>query len=230
MQVTCPHCQATYELDAQIQKAILVCHRCQTEFTTPEADIAFEALDIATPSPSSNTLQSFTPMPKRKKSSVWPWLTFILLCLTATGAAYEQQAWLQQPWVRTILLQFHYPLTTQSSDWLILKDQSHLQWMDRQDDSRVLLITGAIQNQLFAEQLPPPLQIDFFDAPNSAPIQSITLPIRLPPNLPQIRHAPYDPPQQDTNPIAAHSSRPFTLVLENIPESTREFSISVNTP
>ena len=32
MLIVCPHCQAKYQLDAEIHQAIFVCHRCQTEF------------------------------------------------------------------------------------------------------------------------------------------------------------------------------------------------------
>jgi len=217
MHVTCPQCHATYELKDDIQHVLLVCHRCQTEFTTDDEK-------KAPPTP----IDTLHPAPQRKQVRLWPWLTVVLLIIAGFGVQYNQTTWIQHPWVRNILAQFHYPLHTQSSDWLILRNQSHRQWMIRQDGSKILILTGHIQNRLNAPQRPPQLIIHFYEAPNTRPLQSITMPITMQPNLPQIRHAPYISPKIDHTPIPAHAKREFTLVFEHVPEQSREFSIEVS--
>ena len=219
MHVVCPKCQATYQVDANIPDAILVCHRCQTEFSAQGSRKEPEAKSTTPKNPIA--LQ-------RKKARLWPWLTFVLCCLTGWGAFHYKDVWIQQTWVRNILLQAHYPLTPQPSDWLLLNQDTHRQWMERQDKSRVLVLTGMIKNQLMARQPLPALEVRFFDAPNTASTQTLIMPITEPPGLPQIRHAPYHAPKADLVPVAAHATRPFTLVIEDVPEHTREFSVSVS--
>jgi len=38
MRIACPHCQATYEIDASLTDAVFVCHRCAKEFRAHEED------------------------------------------------------------------------------------------------------------------------------------------------------------------------------------------------
>jgi len=226
MHVTCPQCHATYELNDDVHDALLICHRCKTEFSThtmrePQVSPHPTPIEHADLNPSH-------PAPKRKKARLWPWLMAVLLMISAWGVQYNQELWLQQPWVRNMLAQLHYPLHAQASDWRILKDESHRQWMTRQDGSRILLLTGVIQNRLNAPLLPPKLKVSFYAASNAPVTQSMILPITLPPSLPQIRHAPYTPPKLDKTPIAAHGKREFTLVFEHVPEQSREISIEVS--
>jgi len=38
MRIACPHCQATYEIDASLTDAVFVCHRCSNEFRARNED------------------------------------------------------------------------------------------------------------------------------------------------------------------------------------------------
>jgi len=226
MHVTCPQCHATYELKDDVHHALLVCHRCQAEFSTD--DIHAAPMPVPESAHAYTSDEAMSPAPKRKKTRMWPWLTAVLLIIAGLGLQYNQALWLHQSWVRNILVQLHYPLHTQASDWLILREQSHRQWMKRQDGSRVLVITGRIQNQLDAPQLPPSLLVQFYETSHTSPTQSQVFPITHPPSLPQIRHAPYVLPPVDKTPIPAHGQREFTLVFEHVPEQSREISIAVS--
>ncbi len=217
MLVTCPKCQASYHLEDHLLHAVLVCHRCHTEFTP----------DKQQQSPNTPSEAAKQPTLQRKKSSILPWLTIVLLTIAAAGLYYYQSTWLQQPWLRQILASVHYPLTPQASDWHIVQHDALRQWVTRQDGSKVLVLSGYIRNTLPAPQLPPKLQVRFFDIPGAAPIQRMTLSITRPPDAPRIHHAPYTPPKNDRTPIAAHGKRAFTLVIEHVPEHSREVSIRV---
>jgi len=228
MHVTCPQCHTTYQLKDDIHHAVLVCHRCQTEFTTDDQDTFEQHPQIAKETTTEIPLNSSHLAPKRRKARIWPWLTTVLLIIMGLGIQYNQDTWLQQTWVRNILIQLHYPLKMQANDWSMLRQQTHRQWITRQNGSKILMFTGVLRNNLSAPQRPPQLTIQFYDTANTAPTQSITLPFTLQPSLPQIHHAPYVMPAQDNTPIPAHSQRTFTLVLEHVPEQSREFSVDVS--
>ncbi len=38
MRIACPHCQATYEIDAMLTDAVFICHRCGNEFNAHNED------------------------------------------------------------------------------------------------------------------------------------------------------------------------------------------------
>ncbi len=169
-------------------------------------------------------------LPERAQTHIWHWLILVLLCISGLGIWSNQKQWLAQPWVRSLMMNMQISIDSTPADWDILKDHIHSQWIDRQDDSRVLFIDGYIQNRLLGEQIPPSIQISFFDMPNSRAIQTRTLAITEPPSLPTIRHAPYIAPAIDQVPISAGGKRAFTLVIENVPEQTREISIMIASP
>jgi hypothetical protein len=278
MIISCPKCKAQYKLDSLIKNAILVCHRCGTEFnpnqeTKPaqmriaqgvslfdaaqqqvnkkespamdtSTDIDVEQHDVVSePTDTTETpittydisdditthLDKSMLMPKRASVRLWPWLILVLLCIAGFGVWQNQQQWLQHPWVRSAMLQMNLPIKAKDSDWLIVRDHIQQQWIDRQDKSRVLLISGYIQNRLYAKQIPPAFLVTFFDIPESGAIDTRLMSFTEPPNLPQIRHAPYIAPPKDTVPIAAKGKRAFTLVIEHVPEGTRHVSLSIAT-
>jgi len=218
MLVTCPQCHASYHIKEHLN-AVLVCHRCQTEFTIDTAQQA----PITPPIANQSNLQ-------RKKTSLLPWLTLVLLIIAVAGVQTHQNTWLQQPWLRHILASLHYPLHPQTSDWNIIQHDALRQWVTRQDGSKVLVLSGYIRNTLPTPQPLPKLEVRFFDIPNAPPIQRIITNITLPPDIPRIHHAPYIPPEDDRTPVAAHAKRAFTLVLEHVPEHSREVSIQVFLP
>jgi len=251
MLVICPQCKAQYQLGSVIKNAILVCHRCGDEFDVeaqPEQDIlndepslfegnpspSFpeERVDIPTPTDAETPMPAnqSTLSPRRKQAHIWPWLIFVLLCIAGLGVWKNQHLWLEQPWARSLMMNLKLPVTFNANDWSIATNSLHSQWINRQDDSRILLISGYIHNQLLSDQLVPPLRINFHEVPNGPVLSTYTMPITEPPSLPQIRHAPFLSPDIDSVPIAARGMRAFTLIIENPPEGSREFTLSIATP
>lgn len=169
-------------------------------------------------------------LPKRRQTRIWHWLVLVLLCISGLGIWSNQKQWLAQPWVRGLMMNIQISVDSSPADWSIVKDNLHSQWIDRQDDSRVLFIDGYIQNRLLSDQIPPSIQISFFDVPNSHAIQTRTIAITEPPSLPTIRHAPYTAPPVDQVPISAGGKRAFTLVIENVPAQALELSMIIATP
>ena len=218
MLVTCPQCHASYHIEEHLN-AMLVCHRCNTEFTA----------DTTQQTPSTPAAPN-KPRPQRKKSSLLPWLTMVLLIIAAAGFQAYQNTWLQQPWLRHILASLHYPLNAQASDWHITQHDGLRQWITRQDGSKVLVLSGYIRNTLPIPRPLPKLEVRFFDVSSAASIQRMTVNITQTPDIPRIHHAPYIPPENDRTPVAAHAKRAFTLVLEHVPEHSREVSIQVFLP
>ncbi len=276
MLVSCPQCKAKYQLAATIKNAILVCHRCGTEFHANQTEkkptiidnelslfeqtqnneketaikakptqissdnkLTLSAQQIDKTNPDAEQLETKsddTPhiplseervLPKRKQTRIWHWLILVLICISLLGIWNNQKQWLAQPWMRSLMMNMQLPVTSNAADWRILKDKLHSQWVDRQNHSRVLFIDGYIQNRLLSEQIPPAIQVSFYDMPNSRAIQTRIITITEPPNLPAIRHAPYIAPAIDQIPVSAGGQRAFTLVLENVPEQAREVSINI---
>jgi len=268
MLVSCPQCKAKYQLATTINNAILVCHRCGTEFHTEQAERKsnyvdheaslfeyskdLDAYKTSQPAiPSSNNQSASAPedaplqqpqttatielplehpLPKRNRTHIWHWFILVLMCFSMLGIWYHQTQWLEQPWMRSLMMNMKFSITPKPADWAIAKDRLHSQWIDRQDHSRVLFIDGYIQNRLLSKQMPPAIHIRFFDMPNSRAIQTRTIAITEPPSLPTIRHAPYIAPAIDQIPIHAGGQRAFALILENIPKQARAFSIVVAVP
>ncbi len=290
MIISCPQCKAQYKLASLIKNAILVCHRCGTEFnpnatessektsdltpslfehqhsktlqdeqhtqTSPEEvsskaiePTAPETTDIQKETPYSNTddemiapsaheaapeiehepvhLDEHMLMPKRPHSRVWPWMMLVLLAIAGFGIWKNQNQWLENIWVRSLMLQINMPIQSSANDWMVVQQDIQNQWVERQDHSRVLVVHGYIQNRLHAAQLVPDLKVSFFDIPETEPISSRILAITEPPSLPQIRHAPYIAPPKDMIPVQSGGKRIFTLVIEDVPKDTRNISISI---
>ncbi|MDX8398066.1 MAG: hypothetical protein R8K49_07085 [Mariprofundaceae bacterium] len=244
MLITCPQCKAHYQLHRIEQSVILVCHRCNTEFATTQhqpslitdqskAESTLQNQPSITPTSESSPKNSPEPhipeqaYPARKQAHIWPWLIFILISISGFGLWQHQQQWQAQPWLRSIMLQVQIPIQQHASDWKLMQDQSHSQWITRQDNSQILFIDSAIKNLLSAKQAPPTLQLRFYAAPNSPAIQSRIIAITEPPSLPNIRHAPFIAPATDLTPVMEHQSRTFSLVIENIPKHARNFTLSV---
>jgi len=169
-------------------------------------------------------------LPRRRQTRIWHWLILVLLCISGLGIWSNQKQWLAQPWVRSLMMNIQISVDSTPADWSIIKDNLHSQWIDRQDDSRVLFIDGYIQNRLLSDQIPPSIQISFFDMPNSHAIQTRTVAITEPPSLPTIRHTPYTAPPVDLVPVSPGGKRAFTLVIENVPEQALELSMIITTP
>jgi len=61
MRITCPHCQAVYQLPAVDSETTLVCHRCNTEFSLA---------DTSKPEQAAYFISIEAHAPNRVKSSV----------------------------------------------------------------------------------------------------------------------------------------------------------------
>ncbi|MDQ6968796.1 MAG: hypothetical protein Q9M14_08960 [Mariprofundaceae bacterium] len=192
---------------------------------TDETDSGAEQHDIPHIQLSEDRL-----LPERGQTRLWYWLILVLLCLSGLGIWNNQKQWLAQPWMRSLMMNMQFSVTSSPADWGIIKDNIHSQWIDRQDNSRVLFIDGYIQNRLLSDQTPPAIQVSFFDMPNSHAILTRTITITEPPSLPQIRHAPYIAPAIDQVSVSAGGQRAFTLVIENVPKQARELSIQIEIP
>ncbi|MDQ6954541.1 MAG: hypothetical protein Q9M20_03770 [Mariprofundaceae bacterium] len=241
MFVSCPQCKAQYLLEANIKNVILICHRCDTEFSSePDIKDGAHSPNIAARPElrldSGNEVLAVMPLPekmvlpKRGKVRVWPWLILVLLCAAGLGIWNNQNQWLSQPWVRSLMMNVKLPITPEARDWELVEESLNSQWVDRQDGSRVLVVSGYIHNRLLSDQIPPSLRVRFFDVPHSSAVDTRSVAIYEPPSLVAIQHAPYLPPPIDQVPVSAGGQRAFTLILENIPEQYQEISMSISVP
>jgi transcription elongation factor Elf1 len=164
--------------------------------------------------------------PTRRKARIWPWLLFILLSAAAAGVWFKQDAWLQNSWVRSTLINLGVSLPLQGSDWRIDRESVHSQWLTRDDKSRILIIEGKVSNLLFSELPPPTIRVALFDLPGARkPVATRDMAITEPPSLPSLKKTPFTRPANDRLPIAGEGSRSFVLVLEKLPEGIRDFSL-----
>jgi hypothetical protein len=168
------------------------------------------------------------PLPPARKSAViWPWLIFILLIIGGSGVWYKQDAWLDHPWVRSVLINMHLPVEVRDKDWRIVPESVHGQWLTRDDQSRILMIEGRVTNQLYCELSPPQIQVHFFDDSGlDQVLGKITLAITEPPGIEQVKHAPFEIPDIDRVPVEAQGERGFFLVLDSLPERTADFTLT----
>lgn len=322
MLIVCPHCQAKYQLDAEIHQAIFVCHRCQTEFgvgisqaeedaslthpeispemplfdyqepiadsdqqpetacedvageqenpavtsafvsneplaaaTSPEANETSEHIATAvdeseadartvelaegnTPAADKIVPQAFAANneteieedeaakapPTRRQIRLWPWISGILIMLASAGFWMNQDAWLSQPGMRSLLIGMHLD-TAKNSDWKILPKSIEADWLQREDGSQILLIRGRIKNRLYIDQMPPAIRLRFKDA-NGAQSDERVLNMTEPPSLFQLEKVPYLAPKKDVFSIAANGQRSFVLVLESWPEFAEDFTLT----
>lgn len=165
--------------------------------------------------------------PARRKTRIWPWLIFILLSTATAGAWFKKELWLQDPWVRSTLLNLNLPLALRSSDWHITPESVHSQWLTRDDKSRILIIEGKVENQLFSELPPPSIRVQLFDLPGARkPVSTQIIPVTEPPSMSTLKKAPYDVPPWDRLPIAGGGTRAFVLVVERLPEDIRDFALT----
>ena len=165
--------------------------------------------------------------PRRRNVQIWPWLVATLLLTAVSGFVVQKDAWLDNPWLRSTLINLGLPLEVRDKDWLVLPETVQAQWLKRTDGSRVLVIEGRLANQLSCELPPPKLVIDFYadDEPDRI-ARTELLPITLPPSMDAVRHAPYQPPAIDDVPVAPRSERGFMLVVESLPPRIADFTLT----
>jgi len=300
MRVICPHCQTIYQLQTADIDAVLVCHRCGTEFGLGEkpdgaqdvdsssvsdaqtldifaAHASVEAIEeedaagqiehasdsapgaedepapliiparetwdgngddeIPEPSVSASTNEPAeeeeakddvfaSGPPPRRKARIVPWLLAVVLLIAGTGFWINHEAWLDNPWLRSVLINLGMGMDIRDKDWHIDPESVSATWLERRGGQTVLVITGDVHNRLQTD-LPPPL-IHFTLYARDNPDETILerdLIITRPPLMQTIRQAPYSPPPRDDTPIAALGKRGFILVLEDLPQNAGNFSL-----
>lgn len=174
------------------------------------------------------TSESPEPIPPaRNDISIWPWLVVILLIISGAGFWYKQDAWLDHPWVRSVLINLHLPITVRDKDWVIVPESVQGNWLKRDDGSQVLIIQGRIENHLYCELSPPKILVRFFDESGiSEPLEERVMPITEPPSMEKVKHAPFVAPGLDLVAVEAQGQRGFFLVLESLPERTADFTLN----
>jgi len=313
MRVVCPHCQAAYQLEQTAEDAILVCHRCGTEFShsqlpggtgamveprpdrieedsiaPPEAEagaaeeappedypeaasdavaedglideteteietaeVGFEEIlvetDMATHGPVriipadvaqatheaprtqeiAEENDTTLPPPPHKKVRIMPWLFAVILFIAAAGFGFKYEAWLDDPWLRSVLINVGAPLEIRDKDWRILPGSVQAQWVKRSDGSQVLVVKGRVKNLLRCEIPLPTIRFSIFarNDPAHLLIEREFL-ISQPPLSEAIRRAPYLPPPEDQVPVTAMGDRDFVLVLQHLPEKSGDFTLA----
>ncbi len=164
--------------------------------------------------------------PAQKGGGLWPWFLIVLLIIAAAGFWINRDAWLADPWLRSVLMNMDIPIKVQDTDWRIIPESVHSQWVRRDDGRHVLVIEGRVKNLLQTDLPPPRLKLSLFAAEDANRLLSKQiLPITQPPLLGAIRKAPYSPPPLDTVPVTARGERGFILVLEDAPATMGDFTL-----
>ena len=213
MHLECPHCQTNYEITHDVEDVLFVCHRCGLEFSVT---------DQFSP-------ENYQPgqAPVRKTAHIWPWLVAVLLLVICSGFWLQKDAWLDNRWFRSTLINIGFDMPLRVKDWRISSESVRSVWITRNDDSRVLLIRGKIKNLLASDMLLPNIEIAFFS--KTEPDKQIAMSsfeIDLPPSDKLVRQAPYSRPDRDNMPVRALGSRAFTILVESVPEATGDFTLT----
>jgi hypothetical protein len=166
--------------------------------------------------------------PERRTPRLLTWMSGIMLLIAIAGFAYNHQAWGENIWLRSMLLNLHFPLRVHATDWRIPPSSVHAEWLKRDDGSAVLVIEGRVDNLLHTRLATPWIEVTVYDAFHSdKTVKRKTFPITLPPAIDAIRHAPWVPPPQDNVPVAAAGNRGFILVMDDLPQHAGEFTLDV---
>jgi len=181
--------------------------------------------DDTVPEPENNEPKPLAPA--RSRAAIWPWLIIILLIIGGSGFWIKKDLWLDNPWVRSVLINMHMAVEVRDRDWNIIPESVHGQWLTRDDQSRILMIEGRVANRLYCELSPPQIQVHFFDDSGlDQVLGEITLPITEPPAIEQLKHAPFERPVIDQVPVEAQGERGFFLVLDSLPKETADFTLT----
>jgi len=200
----------------------------------PEPEKATEILAESPPpvSDSDETVEDDneeTPLapPPRSKARIMPWLLTMLIVIAGSGFWFNHEAWLDDPWLRSVLLNIGAPIQVRDKDWLITPESIDATWIKRSQNDTVLVITGEVVNRLQSELPPPAIHFTLYARDNpDAQILERDLTITRPPLMQAIRQTPFTPPPRDTTPVSALGKRGFVLVLENMPQNSGNFTLS----
>jgi hypothetical protein len=165
--------------------------------------------------------------PVRKEVSVWPWLFAILLLIASAGFWFKHEAWLDNVWLRSLLINSGLPVQVRDKDWRVAQD-IQAQWIKRNNGSYVLVVEGRVDNLLQCELRPPAIRFSLYSIsdPGKVLLERV-LPISQPPLLKAIKKAPFVTPPEDRVPVPPLGDRGFILVLEDLPKDAGEFTLSI---
>jgi len=260
MQIACPECQKTYEIDDWVELENIVCSQCGCELSPEAVEVtaaeqiqswlykehAFARAPLLSAEKKCNkedqnpetplqteetegTAQAELHAPTRRTVHIWPWFFAILLLITSAGIWIQKDAWLDNRWMRSTLINLSLPLENREKDWLIIPESVRIEWVKRHDDSRLMLITGSIKNLLASRMDYPEIRIDFFS--NQQPdlkLVSQRLAITEKPDSKTISQSPFVKPARLKR-AAAHSTTEFVLLIESMPEGVGDFTLSPKT-
>jgi len=167
------------------------------------------------------------PPPPRASARIMPWLLTIMLIIAAAGFWFRHDAWLDDPWLRSVLINAGLPVAVRDKDWRIQPESVQAQWVKRDDGSQVLVIEGRVKNLLQCELAPPAIRFSIFakDDPEHLLLR-LELPVSQPPLMIAIHHTPYVVPPEDHVPVSALGDRGFVLVLEGLPKNAGDFTLT----
>jgi len=165
--------------------------------------------------------------PQRAEVVLWPWMIVMLLVIGSVGFWYKKDAWLDNPWFRSVLMNIYLPVEVRDKDWFIIPGSVQGHWLKRDDGSQVLVVQGRVENLLYSKLPPPKILVRFYDDSGITDSLGETLmPITEPPSMDQVRHAPFKTPAVDKVAVESKGQRGFFLVLEELPERTADFTLS----
>jgi len=223
MRVRCPGCRAVYEVKDVDDDAILICHRCSTEFDNDGLEPSDPDLETSSePAGVEKLARETTPDQQR----VWLWLLVFLCAAIGAGLWLNKDSWMERPWARSFMINNGYRAIIHDRDWRLMPESVKAQWIERTDHSLVLLIEGRVENRLQSTLPPPAMRISLLSGEASGQIvQEILRPITLKPLGNAIQRVPFISPPEDTMPILSSGTRGFILVLENVPDKANSFTI-----
>jgi len=208
MHIECPQCQASYDIIQHESDAVFVCHRCGQEFCAQQS-------------------ASIEQAPVRKTAHLWPWFLIMLILLTSGGFWVQKDAWLDNRWFRSMLIQIGLDMPLRAKDWRIAPESVHPEWVTHKDGNRMLFVQGKIKNLLNSDMPLPRINIIFFS--KTAPAKQIgtsTLNMILTAYDKLVSETSHIAAARDADPVAGLGSRSFTIVVESVPDNTGDFTLS----
>ncbi len=225
MRVVCPECFASYQVEAVIKNAVLVCYRCNTEFDSygnrvvagnATAQIFQQQEEQAPTFGLRDLMQSGM---KKRRSKFWLWMILLLISVAAAGLVRNWEQWSHHSLIRGYTMKIQPKTAVLDRDWEILPTSIHTQWLKRADNSLVLILEGQVENKVSIALPTPEIKITFITqtGQNTELIQAITEPA----SLDVLTTVPFMSPPVDKTPVNALGSRGFLLVIEDVPLSTQ---------
>jgi len=225
MRIVCPECHAAYQLGAIIKNAILVCHRCNTEFDTYGHRITDDSQTAAIFKQQEEHAPTFgiqdlaqSGMNNQRKS-ILLWMILVLTLLSMAGVAVQWQHWQWSGLARAFTLETDQTQSILDRDWHILPETVQSQWLTRDDQSTVLIVSGEVGSLVYAAMPVPDIKVTFIT--QTGENMEISQAMTEPADMPTLSSAPFISPAIDTVPITALGKRGFLLLIEDVPMSTQ---------